>query len=376
MADPVGTIVLGFPHPLLPPLCSGSDGPTYASILAAHKLLNANAQAVASMGGDGRLGHLALTMSPTDYMALSVANVPFVAPVQPPPQVLYPVGATAAVRSDLKDLHEKAEKTFTLFNNVDKALRNQLLAATPSVFLDALSDPQVRLGNTTCLELLDYLYAEFGTISPAELDANLERMKTSWSPPTPIHALFRQLADGAAFAKAGHSIVADEYLTRIGYNIIFQNGQFDNACRDWRALSAAPKTFALFKKHFTAANTDVRLIATTRSAGLHGMANLAELEAALSATKAELAASQLALAAARAIPQANAVTPVPPAVPLPAPNALRPGYCWTHGTTRSNNHTSRNCNHKADGHMDDATAHNKLGGSTRRFQRWTRHAPA
>ena len=36
-------------------------------------------------------------------------------------------------------------------------------------------------------------------------------------------------------------------------------------------------------------------------------------------------------------------------------------YCWTHGSCA---HTSKECNHKADGHKDDATFSNMLGGAS------------
>jgi hypothetical protein len=41
----------------------------------------------------------------------------------------------------------------------------------------------------------------------------------------------------------------------------------------------------------------------------------------------------------------------------PAPNS----YCWSHGTGR---HTGMNCNNKHEGHEEEATAKNKMGGST------------
>ena len=41
-------------------------------------------------------------------------------------------------------------------------------------------------------------------------------------------------------------------------------------------------------------------------------------------------------------------------------------YCWTHGCRC--NHNSRACRFKADGHKDNATATNKLGGTTKNFK--------
>jgi hypothetical protein len=38
-------------------------------------------------------------------------------------------------------------------------------------------------------------------------------------------------------------------------------------------------------------------------------------------------------------------------------------YCWTHGLSQQGNHTSATCNQKHDGHVDDATAYDRKGGS-------------
>jgi hypothetical protein len=38
-------------------------------------------------------------------------------------------------------------------------------------------------------------------------------------------------------------------------------------------------------------------------------------------------------------------------------------YCWTHGLGTHRNITSTTCNHKADGHKDDATAFTMKGGN-------------
>jgi hypothetical protein len=46
--------------------------------------------------------------------------------------------------------------------------------------------------------------------------------------------------------------------------------------------------------------------------------------------------------------------------PSPPPNPTGRHYCWTHGI---GNHPSNKCTNKADGHQNNATANNKMGGS-------------
>ena len=45
-------------------------------------------------------------------------------------------------------------------------------------------------------------------------------------------------------------------------------------------------------------------------------------------------------------------------------------YCWSHGRTFNHNHTSKNCRFQKPGHKEDATLHNKMGGSTKQCGEW------
>ena len=41
-------------------------------------------------------------------------------------------------------------------------------------------------------------------------------------------------------------------------------------------------------------------------------------------------------------------------------------YCWSHGITKNRRHNSKTCKRKKDGHQDDATLNNRMGGSNER----------
>jgi len=43
-------------------------------------------------------------------------------------------------------------------------------------------------------------------------------------------------------------------------------------------------------------------------------------------------------------------------------------YCFTHGITQNLQHNSKTCARKCDGHKDNATLNNKMGGSTNTMQ--------
>jgi hypothetical protein len=43
------------------------------------------------------------------------------------------------------------------------------------------------------------------------------------------------------------------------------------------------------------------------------------------------------------------------------------GYCWTHGFRVAPNHNSQTCHANANGHKDNATKENTMGGSTNTY---------
>jgi hypothetical protein len=142
------------------------------------------------------------------------------------------------------------------------------------------------------------------------------RMKTPWHPPVSIKAMFQQIEDGVKFATAGNDAPSANTTVRIGYNIIYATGRFTIGCHEWRKLTDEQKTWAQLKTHFKAADTDLRLMTTSNSAGYDGAANHVQASddnsTALATSQAALAASQAALAAALQ-GQANLVTSTPAA---------------------------------------------------------------
>jgi hypothetical protein len=181
-----------------------------------------------------------------------------------------------------------------LYTNIDKALRNQLQAAVPKVYISAILDPIIGIGNTTCLTLLTHLHDTYGTIAEAELDRNLDRMKIQWNPPTSIELLFTQINDGVAFTAAGGDPPTDPSIIHITYNIA-TTGRFDVSSREWRAKTVAQKTWATFQLHFKAAGTDNRVLGNSGTIGYHGASNMA---ITLANTQSALVACEVALSLA------------------------------------------------------------------------------
>ena len=362
MASRDHAVTSTFPYVVLSPVATTTTKPTYQSIQTAQRELNANAASVHSIGGDGQHGHLFLTIDDAAYTKL--VGISFDAPELPDAVPTIPAEATAAQIAEINRQHAAKLKEFHLYHDLDKVLLRQLIAATPAIYIDALSDPDYGFTAVTCLTMLQHLKSAYGTISIADRHANHQRMVAPWHPPTPIESLFKQLTEGMRLAKAGDEPMVDSQVARIGYNIILRTGVFTDACREWRLKTLEHQTFSEFQQHFRRMDQDRLETVTTQSAGYHGSANLAGAITPLATLTLPEALAQLAMyqAAANAATQRPAAPMVPAPRPVPAPRtASPPGYCWTHGTCR---HTSTTCNHKAPGHRDEATSTNPLGGST------------
>jgi hypothetical protein len=205
------------------------------------------------------------------------------------------------------------------------------------------------------------------------LEQNTARVQLQWNPPTAIEALFLQFENGVSFATASQDAPTKPKVLRWAYDIIEKTGRFDIACREWRQMDSNAKDWSIFKRHFKAADKDLRRLDTTGTAGFHSSAHSVQTTSTLlTTTQAALAASELALA--RALVQVSLssgstdasavnISAITPATPGERPR----GYCWTHGHTTNSSHTSATCNHPGEGHQANATASNAMGGNTDNF---------
>jgi hypothetical protein len=373
-----------FPIQTLSLVAEGNAEPTYHTIKQVQRELNSNAASVYSTEGGGDNGHLTLTITPAEY--LIIAGVQYNAPAAPPAQPIVPVGGTAAQITEAIRLHTEQCRVFKLYNDTDKALVKQLIAATPLTYIEALQDDNVGFARVTCLQMLTHLYTEYGQISLAERDANQQRMAAAWSPPTPITHLFRQLQQGVTFAAASGEPAIDTQVARLGYTIILKTGLFPDACREWRLRAAAQQTFAEFQTFFRRMDRDRQESTTTAASGYsltHNVydpsivtppaitevtlphptipAVIAPTAAASINSATTLSADMTALLAELTFLRQQSKTPRNQRLPVAAPLS----YCWTHGFTKNLKHNSTTCRAKAPGHVDHATANDMQGGTTR-----------
>ena len=142
------TIATNFPIQILPLVASGTEQPTYNSILEVRTALNSNATTIPS--DTGIHGHLALVLTAPEYLA--VAGVAYLPPVHPGP-VVHALLATAAQIIEITRLHKSATNTFQIYHTADHALHKLLIAAIPEVYtIRLIKDPLIGFGQVTTLK--------------------------------------------------------------------------------------------------------------------------------------------------------------------------------------------------------------------------------
>jgi hypothetical protein len=394
MPTDIDKIVDGFPHPTITPIIGI---PTYESIAELNLHLNANAASVQSNLGDGQLGLLALTVSPAIYNTLSA--IAFIPPANPGTTPNIPPNTTAAVTATIVRQHNTDSILFREYRATDNALKQQVISCVNSMYLRTLSHRITGFANTTTREMLTHLYTTYGRLSPADLQANDAKMKTNYDPSQPIEAFIDQIEDSVALADAASAPYTQAQILAIAYNLIFSTGIFPEACREWRRRPRLEQTWTNFKVEFALAHQEFRdSQITAGQAGYQSannayeihqetalaIANLATATASDRSTVASLTStnSSLSTELTEATAKLNAATQEISTLkvqiaslqtnrqtegggrdrPRYAPNS---NYCWTHGYKVNNRHTSSTCTNKREGHKDEATRADNMGGSQR-----------
>jgi hypothetical protein len=381
MVATIDTLVAGFPFPTISPIVGE---PNYDSIATVHRLLNANSASIQSHLGNGRLGLLFLTVSPTVYNTLSAT--PFVPPVNPGPSPIVPDGSTGPQIADIRYEFTTATTVFKQYDLADKALKQLLLGAVDDMFVRSLQTKYIGYLNVTTLQILDHLYNEYARISAADLQSNDVSFKSAYDPNLPIESLFDQIENAVEFAAAGNTPYSPEQVVATAYQLIYATGMFLDDCKLWKRQPGHYKTWDNFKRDFALSHREFReakvtsagagyqsansvyqqntvdAIANLATATAHDRQTVSTLTATNSALTLELTAVNRKLVTAlqeiaKLQAASNSSVGTPAAVPLEPKH-----YCWSCGYRQT--HYSSRCPVPKPGHQKSAKAADTMGGSS------------
>ena len=198
--------------------------PTYQTIKVINDELSKNAATIPTTRGGGALGHVGITVSPTIYATLSTSA--FTAPICPTSPVL--TGLTGPQISAANRAYDKGKTEFAEYTLLQNALKRMLIAAVDSIYLQAISQPYVGLGNRTVWDLLSHLYGTYAKITPTDLKENDTRMNAPYDPNQPFEFLIEQIQDAANYAAHAGTPYSQEQILTTVYDLVFKTGMFSN----------------------------------------------------------------------------------------------------------------------------------------------------
>jgi len=404
----VDGITADFPHPILKKI---HGEPTRKEIVELHKKLCENAAAVTSNLGGGKHGHLALILSDKDF--LEEAKHAFEAPKNPgddPPTTTKPED-----QPSVNDRHKRQQRIFEKYGNTDKALKKQIEATVEEDFLSTLRNELTGFNQVTALQMIHHLYVTYGEIDEVDIDENLVAMMKPYDPELTLATLTNQLEKGRAFAQMGLQTISENMMVTKGITLLANTAVFNDDIKQWRRTPDNEKTWEKFKSYFHRAHKERRKAITTAGQGgynakansIYGVPTTEEHEAQLdlqeraaesletisdglsthqdsiselTQANAVLTNNNTTMAAQMAqmmqqmqtlqllVSQSHGHAAAPAAAPPTGGGGNRKrrqplpyDYCWSHGKCK---HSSKTCTIRKEGHKEEATQTNKMGGST------------
>ena len=117
-------ILENFPHPIISRIVGQ---PNYETLAEVHLKLNTNAASIHENIGNGKLGLMFLTVKPQVHATMS-SGVLFMLPNGPGQHPTTSAGASRVSIAEIRCLRQVAVDGFKMYQNIDKSLKNQLIA--------------------------------------------------------------------------------------------------------------------------------------------------------------------------------------------------------------------------------------------------------
>jgi hypothetical protein len=230
MSLTIDDIIAKFPHKRLPII----DGkPDYTSINTMVHLLYSNAATLTTaLGRGGQHGHIGLIMPAALYTTLSA--IPYNEPNDPGAIPVHAANATSAIRESDRMNHKEALKQFHHHNNMNGALKTQIIDAVADTYLGELQNRYTGYLGVTSRDLLDHLFERYGMITASDIANCRTRMEAPMDTTRPIDIYFQATNDCVQFATDGQVPFTATQIVETAYHAASKSGIYKDACKEWR----------------------------------------------------------------------------------------------------------------------------------------------
>lgn len=328
-------LLVAYPGPQLTKLTGKPNHITYQTHL--RELTESLGAHTTHLGG-GQHGYIGALVAGQNnnalYNELTNTAPAFVVPVHPGanPDVLLPT-ATQHQISEANRIYERELTSFTNYHGHVTAAKTKFIEAVGASHFHSLKHHTTGFHNVTLAAAFTLYRNKFATPDPDDIDTNDSHFKTAYDPNTTVEETFASKKECQAFAHGTPSAITDATLLYQTKRSFTKSNikEFNDSIDKFEARPAAEQTWTNLENDLVKAEKKYRQsIKETPSVGQAGY------NTANAATESESNKENT-----------NIFKQLP--------------YCWTHGFNFS--HNSRTCRFKCDGHKDEATIQNMMGGN-------------
>jgi hypothetical protein len=378
--------------------------PTFKDLWLAQKLQEENAVEIETTIGGGQHGYLGAIVNAATYARI-VPGTPWVAPPNPGAFANVPANATVAQTRVITEQHTEELRMYQEHHAVQMALKQQLHELVETAFMEGYKEPHRGFSGRTAGGTWEWLYLQYGQLSPTDKQKNTANFQKDWDPTVPFEAFAAAMDECVEIAQVAGTPISEEQVLDNALALVFKTALYFDALKEWNCLPVVNKTWNNFKAHMSRAQAE--LIEEQNTTARSGFGHQQQANAAteqLEATTEALANLATAMAAAATIEnrtmtdltnQNNTLTQqVKECLALmkkmaaadtsknatgairtkqntrPPPNLNPNAYCWTHGYRIASGHDSMTCHcgnpeHAMYNplHKKEATRANTMGGT-------------
>jgi hypothetical protein len=201
-------------------------------------------------------GHIGIIMPATLYAKIS--NIPYNTPADPGPVPTHAVAVDAATRETDRINHKAAQKLFEHHNNMNNALKTQIIDAIANTYIGELRNRYTGYMGITPRNLINHLLERYGSITASDIANCKTRMEALMDPTQTIDVYFQTIYECVQFATDGQVTFTALQIVQTAYHVISKSGIYNNACKEWRRKPVANRKGVAFKPLFATEYNDLK----------------------------------------------------------------------------------------------------------------------
>ena len=234
--------------------------PTNKALKRLKAELRANASSVETDLGGGDHGYLGLVLTDVEYARINPTPTPFFAPGFPT-NLTIPPAATQVEALELREKYKEVKRLYYECKNVEKALLRHIQDAIEEKYIDHLVDDDTQLIQADIPDVLEYFFTNYGKVPSREVkDKEAEILGMTFHPADPMITLYSPVEKLQKLAKDAEIEYSEAQIVEIALTVIKNTHDFEKALSEWHNKAKVDKTWANFKDHFKKAQMELKEI--------------------------------------------------------------------------------------------------------------------